>query len=271
MDEARPAGDAIIRFQGVSVRFGDADIYRGLDFEVAEGEFVCILGPSGCGKSTSLRLIGDLLPASEGRVTVAGRTPAEAWSEIAYIFQSPRLVPWRTALGNVVLGMQLRHGGGDRRAMERRAREHLALVGLAADADKYPRMLSGGERQRVAIARSLAVVPRSGLMREPFSALDLNTRRRLREETIQIWQATAKTIVFVTHDIDEALVLADRILLLSNKPTRVLEEIRLNDPRPRSMEAWDELRRHRAHLHELFRRLEPEAAPPDATGEGETR
>ena len=251
--------ESVITFRGVEVGFATETIYDDLSFDVREGEFFCILGPSGCGKSTSLRVIGDLLRASGGAVTVDGRTPDQAWQEIAYIFQSPRLVPWRDALGNVVLGMELRFERMPRAAMEERARELLDLVGLADDMHKFPSMLSGGERQRVAIARALSVDPKIVLMDEPFSALDLNTRRRLREEIISIWRKTGKTIVFVTHDIDEALVLADRILLLSNKPTRILDTMEIAEARPRSIEGSAELRAHKAHLHALFRTLEPGA------------
>jgi NitT/TauT family transport system ATP-binding protein len=136
------------------------------------------------------------------------------------------------------------------------AREHLALVGLQRDMKKYPSMLSGGERQRVSIARALSVDPRIILMDEPFSALDLNTRRRMREEIVRIWQETGKTVIFVTHDIEEALVLADRVLLLSNKPTRVLNIIELSEPRPRAIDETASLRAHKEHLVALFRTLE---------------
>lgn len=257
----RALGDraTAIDFADVSVDLSGERIYDDLTFSVVAGEFLCILGPSGCGKSTCLRLIGGLLSASQGRVVVEGRAPSEAWEQIAYVFQAPRLVPWRTALGNVMLAKELRLGRGNRREREDQCRALLDLVGLARDADKYPRMLSGGERQRVAIARALAVDPKIILMDEPFAALDLNTRRRLRAEVIAIWEKTGKTIVFVTHDIDEALVLADRVILMSNKPTRVMETIAVEMPRPRMIEASAELRSHRDHLHRLFRTLEPSA------------
>ena len=248
---------AIIDFENVSITLGGERIYDALDFSVASGEFVCLLGPSGCGKSTSLRLIGGLLAAQGGRVVVDGRAPAEAWDQLAYVFQAPRLVPWRSALGNVLLGMELRFGRGQKRDRAARARALLDLVGLGKDAGKYPAVLSGGERQRVAIARALAVDPKIVLMDEPFAALDLNTRRRLRAEMISIWQQTGKTILFVTHDIDEALTLADRIILMSNKPTRVIETIAISNPRPRDIDRAPELRAHRERLHRLFRELEP--------------
>ena len=174
--------DPIIAFENVDVAFGDEQIYDRLSFDVRRGEFVCILGPSGCGKSTSLRVIGGLLDVSNGRVIVDGRAPRDAWPEIAFVFQSPRLVPWRTALDNVLLGTELRFGAGDRERRRARATELLTLVGLAGDTRKYPSMLSGGERQRVAIARALAVDPKIVLMDEPFSALDPNMRSRMRAE-----------------------------------------------------------------------------------------
>ncbi len=142
-----------------------------------------------------------------------------------------------------MLAMELRFGSAGKRDREQRCRALLDLVGLAKDADKYPHMLSGGERQRVAIARALAVEPKIILMDEPFAALDLNTRRRLRAEMIAIWEQTAKTVVFVTHDIDEALILADRVLLMSNKPTRVIETIAIPTRRPRDLDATPELAR----------------------------
>jgi len=164
-------------------------------------------------------------------------------------------VPWRTALDNVLLGSELRFGAGDRERRRSHAIELLKLVGLAEDTDKYPSMLSGGERQRVAIARALAVDPKIVLMDEPFSALDLNMRSRMRGEMERIWQQTGKTVVFVTHDIDEALQLADRTIVLSNKPTRVLETIELKVARPRALGEQDVVR-HREKLVRLFRSLE---------------
>jgi NitT/TauT family transport system ATP-binding protein len=247
--------DPIIAFDNVGVRFGGEQIYDRLSFDVRRGEFVCILGPSGCGKSTSLRMIGGLLDVTAGRVTVDGRTPQDAWPEIAFVFQSPRLVPWRNALDNVLLGSELRFGRGDKAQRQAKATELLRLVGLGDAAHKYPSMLSGGERQRVSIARALAVDPKIILMDEPFSALDPNMRSRMRAEVERIWLQTAKTVVFVTHDIDEALQLADRVVVLSNKPTHVLEIIELPAARPRDLGDRD-LDTHRQKLIKLFRSLE---------------
>jgi NitT/TauT family transport system ATP-binding protein len=256
------AQDPIIVFDRVDVALGGQRIYDKLSFQVRRGEFLCILGPSGCGKSTSLRVMGGLLPIAGGQVSVAGLAPSQAWPEIAFVFQSPRLVSWRNALDNILLASELRFGKAGKEEKERRrarAIELLDMVGLAADAGKYPSALSGGERQRVAIARALAVDPQIIFMDEPFSALDPNTRQRMRAEIEQIWQRTGKTVVFVTHDIDEALQLADRIVLFSGKPTTVLETVAIDTPRPRRPDN-DAAAAHRGHLVGLFRAMESTAA-----------
>ncbi len=254
---------AAIEFENVGLSLGGERIYDSVGFTVREGEFVCLLGPSGCGKSTSLRIIGDLIPADSGTVRVLGKPPKQAWSDIAFVFQSPRLAAWRTALANVLLGVELRFGKAEGKRRTGLARRLLAMVGLADSAEKYPLMLSGGERQRVAIARALAVDPKIILMDEPFSALDPNSRRRLRTEIERIWMETGKTILFVTHDIDEALALADRIVLLSNKPTRVLEIVDVPAARPRALKNDPALAALHDRLNALFRSLEPDAQTED--------
>ena len=251
--------ESVLEFDDVRLNFGAETIYDKLSFKVRAGEFLCILGPSGCGKSTSLRLMGDLLPPDGGNLKVTGLPPAEGWRKLAYVFQSPRLVPWRNALGNVILGMELRFEGMAKAEMREKAKDLLSLVGLGNDMEKYPAMLSGGERQRVAIARALSVDPEIILMDEPFSALDLNTRRRMRAEIIRIWEQTGKTVIFVTHDVEEALVLANRILVLSNKPTHVLETFTLDEARPRDLDNSPTLARRKEHLIALFRQLEESA------------
>lgn len=244
-----------IEFDGVTRSFGSEIIYRDLTFKIPNGEFTCIVGPSGCGKSTALRLIGGLLPATSGRIAVTGLSPEEAWERIAYVFQSPRLAPWRKAIDNVTLAEELRFGRDSKSKRAEKAQSLLDLVGLADAAEKYPYMLSGGERQRVALARALAVEPEIILMDEPFSALDPSTRRKLRVEIIDIWRKTGKTIVFVTHDIDEALVLADRILVLSQKPAVVVQDLRISDPRPRSLDDSPTLMALRNDLLALFQSM----------------
>jgi NitT/TauT family transport system ATP-binding protein len=175
---------------------------------------------------------------------------------MSYVFQSPRLAPWRNALDNVVLGAELRFDGRDASSLRSRATNLLASLGLSQDASKYPAMLSGGERQRVAIARALLVDPDIILMDEPFSALDLNTRSRLRSEITAIWGKTGKTVVFVTHDVDEAIILADRIIVLTGKPTRVCQTITISEPRPRDLRANARLMQIRHELENVMRDLE---------------
>jgi NitT/TauT family transport system ATP-binding protein len=226
----------IVELKDVNIAFGAEVVYDRLSFSVVDGEFLCILGPSGCGKSTLLRVIGDLLKVDSGSVEVGGEPATEGWQQIAYVFQSPRLLPWRNAEDNVILASQLRFGRQAPRAeMQERARALLRLVGLGNDIHKMPAMLSGGERQRVSIARALSVDPRIILMDEPFSALDLKTRRRMRAEIVDIWKKTGKTIIFVTHEIEEAIELADRIVVLSAKPTSLLSMIEIDAPRPRHL------------------------------------
>jgi NitT/TauT family transport system ATP-binding protein len=244
-----------IAFEQVGLRLGGVTIYDALSFDVRDSEFVCLLGPSGCGKSTALRLIGDLLPVQGGMVLVEGRSPAEAWERLAYVFQSPRLLPWKDALDNAAFGLEMRvpaMPAGERRM---RAKRQLDRMGLAADAHKMPLMLSGGERQRVALARALALDPDIILMDEPFSALDPNTRARLRQQLVELWQGSGKTILFVTHDVDEALTLADRIIVLSPKPARVVHVMQVAAQRPRQIESDPALRNARRELLELFATL----------------
>ena len=250
--------DPIITFENVGVAFGDEQIYDRLSFDVRRGEFVCILGPSGCGKSTLLRMIGGLLDVNVGRVTVdgarratPGRKSRSCSSRRGWFPGAPRSTTCCSA-PNCASAPATRNAAGRARPI------CCAWSALPAMRGKYPSMLSGGERQRVAIARALAVDPKIVLMDEPFSALDPNMRSRMRVEIERIWLETGKTVVFVTHDIEEALQLADRTVVLSNKPTRVLEIIELQTPRPRALGDRD-LDAHRQKLVKLFRSLEQPA------------
>jgi NitT/TauT family transport system ATP-binding protein len=241
-----------IELNDVAVQFGADCIFSGLTLSVARGEFICLLGPSGCGKSTMIRIMGGLIEPTEGSISVDGHSPKLARGMIANVFQSPRLVPWRNARDNVSLAIELRTPSVRKSERDQRATRLLQAVGLARDADKFPAMLSGGERQRVSIARALAVDPSIILMDEPFSALDPDTRRRMRADLIALWQDTLKTIVFVTHDLDEALELADRIVVFSGKPARILDVVEVEEPRPRAVSDSAKLRSAREHLLQLF-------------------
>ena len=245
----------MIVFQNVSLQLGEVQILENLNFSVEKGEFVCLLGPSGCGKSTILRLIGDLLAGTSGTIQVAGGPTNAAWEKIAYVFQNPRLLPWKNALENAAFGLEMRYPELGTKERTRLASEQLIKVGLANDMRKMPIMLSGGEKQRVAIARALALKPEIILMDEPFSALDPNTRRILRLQLIELWKEAGNTIIFVTHDIDEALELGDRILVLGTKPASVQNIIEPKVRRPREIDINDKLRKIKVGLIQEFRKI----------------
>lgn len=204
------------------------------DLAVAKGEFVSLLGPSGCGKSTLLDIIAGLETATSGDIFIAGEPVRGPSKRMAMVFQQMSLFPWRTVLDNVKFGMQLRGIEGATR--QRTALEMIELVGLRGFEDKYPAQLSGGMCQRAAIARALALDPDILLMDEPFGALDEQTRRLMGLELLRIWDRTQKTIVFVTHSIEEAIQLSDRILLMSARPGIIREDIAVPLGRPRSIE-----------------------------------
>ncbi len=211
---------------------GTTEALRDIEVVTHRREFLCVVGPSGCGKSTFIRILAGLEDATSGAVLVDGTPVRGPCADLGMVFQGYTLFPWLTVLRNVMFGLRER---GDSRAMaEREAREWLALIGLEKFADAYPHQLSGGMKQRVAIARALAVRPRILLMDEPFSALDAQSRARMQAYLLEIWRKIDITIVFITHDLDEAVLLADRILVLASNPGRVTELIEVPVPRPRS-------------------------------------
>lgn len=210
--------------------------------EINLGEIVAIIGGSGCGKSTLLRAIAGLDPASTGTVTLDGKTITAPHAKIGIIFQEPRLLPWLSVADNIGFGL------ADLPAYERRSRvtQALARVGLADKAQAWPRELSGGQAQRAAIARALVPRPEVLLLDEPFSALDAFTRRDLQDHLLDLWADTRPTLVMVTHDVEEAVVMADRVLVMRPHPGRLFEEIAVNLSRPRDRNAplFDQFKRH---------------------------
>jgi NitT/TauT family transport system ATP-binding protein len=203
-----------------------------VSLEVQQGEFVSIVGPSGCGKTTLLNMIAGFIPASGGEILLDGRAVDGPGPERGVVFQSFALFPWKTVLDNVAFGPKIR--GLSKAECARIAREYLALAGLAHAADRYPNELSGGMQQRVGVVRALANNPEVLLMDEPFASVDAQTRMTLQEELTRIWQERRPTIIFITHDVGEAVFLANRVVVLSKG--RILEEIAVPLPRPR---AWD--------------------------------
>jgi NitT/TauT family transport system ATP-binding protein len=229
-----------------------------VDLEVAEGELVTLVGRSGCGKSTLLRILAGLIPATEGGVTIAGRAVRGPSRDVALAFQRPALLPWRNVLQNVLLPVEIL--GLDKRAHRQKAEELLALVGLAGFEDRAPYELSGGMQQRVALCRALLPEPRVLLMDEPFAALDALTREELSLELQRILAERGKTIVFVTHSISEAVLLADRVVVMTPRPGRIAEVVPVDADRPRSlgMAGSDQLALASARVHDLL--FAPEAA-----------
>ena len=245
-EERAISGATAISANELAVRFeGDAGSVTALEhvgFEVPEAGFVTMLGPSGCGKSTLLRAIADLVPISEGAISVFGRSPEQARRarDFAFVFQDATLLPWRSAIENVRLPLEVGRSGG---AVEQHAEpeELLALVGLTGREDALPHELSGGMRQRVSIARALVYRPRVLLMDEPFGALDEITRDKLNEELLRIWRETGTTIMFVTHSVPEAAFLGQKCLVLSAHPGRVREYVDIDFPTPRALGMRDTL------------------------------
>ena len=214
-----------------------------INLRIEEGEFVCLLGPSGCGKSTLLKIIAGLIPATSGRIAINGRPVSGPGPERAVVFQDYALFPWMTVRDNVEFGLEARKLPlAERREVSRRL---LKVVGLSDFAERFPHQLSGGMKQRVSIARALAVDPSLLLMDEPFGALDAQTRQLLQDELLRIWREYRKTVVFVTHSIEEAIYLSDRIVVMTARPGRVKQVVMVPEARPRDMASIDMNQRQR--------------------------
>jgi NitT/TauT family transport system ATP-binding protein len=223
--------------KGYASRDGCVQALQRTSFSVQEGEFIAVVGPSGCGKSTLLKILAGLVPPSEGEAFLRGTPISGPRRDIGVVFQSPVLLPWRSILGNVLLPIDVQHLGGER--YRKAALELLNLVGLQEFAHHYPWELSGGMQQRVAIARALIHDPAMLLMDEPFGALDAMTREQMNLELQRIWLERKKTILFITHSIPEAVFLADRVLVMSSRPGRIMDVVKVDIPRPRQLEAMN--------------------------------
>ncbi|WP_344025209.1 ABC transporter ATP-binding protein [Pseudonocardia kongjuensis] len=259
-------------------RAGSHRRYRAVDdvsFRIGADEFICVVGPSGCGKSTLLRSVAGLLPIAGGSLRLAGRELRGPGHDRAMVFQSPALLPWRTVLGNVGYGLELRKIRRDE--IRRRCLPLIELVGLAGRESHYPRELSGGMQQRVNLARALAADPELLLLDEPFAALDAQTREVMQAELLRIWEETHKTTIFVTHQIEEAVLLADRVLVLSRGPaSHVKHDVRIPFERPRSADALQRDPRYVDLVDEIksyidrHEEREPLAAAPTGPDGGRT-
>ena len=234
---AQPAARPLIRVDGVAktyrTRDGEVESLRPLTFDIGEGEFLAIVGPSGCGKSTLLKMVAGLLPASQGRISVNGTAVDGPPDNVGIVFQSPVLLAWRSVLDNVMLQIQMRHLSSAR--FLPRAKALLQMVGLGGFERKYPWQLSGGMQQRASICRALVHDPAVLLMDEPFGALDAMTREKMNLELQRIWWENRKTVMFITHSIPEAVFLADRVLVMTERPGDIAALYDVPLPRPRSL------------------------------------
>ena len=229
---------AAVHFEKVTCTFaGKAGSYtavKDVTLSIAEGEFVSVVGPTGCGKSTLLNVAAGLLRPSSGTVTSFGEPLAGVNRRAGYMFQSEALMPWRNALDNVIAGLEFR--GEDRASARGKGEEWLARVGLSGFGDRYPHQLSGGMRKRTALAQMLIVDPKVLLMDEPFSALDIQTRQLMENELLELWSANRKSVIFITHDLEEAIALSDRVVVLSAGPaTHPIGDFAIDLPRPRDV------------------------------------
>ncbi|MCC6028509.1 MAG: ABC transporter ATP-binding protein [Archaeoglobus sp.] len=245
----------ILLIEGLRKKFGDILVLDGIDFSVDEGEFFSIIGPSGCGKTTLLRIIAGL-ESYEGKVLLRGREIKGPGADRVMVFQDYALFPWRNVIGNIVFGLEVK--GLKKEKLLEIAKKMIEIVGLAGFEYKYPHELSGGMKQRVALARALVCDPELLLMDEPLSALDAQTRLEMQEEVVKIWQETKKTVVYVTHSIEEAVYLADRILVLSKRPAKVkkIVEVPIKRPRNRFSDEFSEI------CSKLYNLLKLTSSPP---------
>lgn len=218
---------------GLTKKFGDLTVLDDVSFEVNMGEFLCIVGPTGCGKTTFLNLLAKLIPATKGSIYIDNVEADPKKHNISFVFQEPSSLPWRTVKDNIAYGMQVKKIPPAE--IEERLAKVIDLVGLSDCINLYPNEISASMEQRVAIARAFATNPDLLLMDEPYGQLDLKLRFYLEDELIRIWTETKNTVIFITHNIEESVYMADRILVLSNKPTTVKQEVLVNLPRPRNI------------------------------------
>ncbi|SMH61673.1 ABC transporter ATP-binding protein [Azospirillum agricola] len=246
---------AAFHVDGVDFAYDGAHpVFRSLALSARPGEFVALLGPSGCGKTTLLNLLSGFLPPSSGRITIDGETVTPEMPALGYVFQSPQLFPWLDVLDNVRFGLRMAGRLPDAEQRDK-AMAALALVGLEAAAGKFPHQLSGGMQQRVALARALVLEPRLLLMDEPFAALDAITRATLNEELLRLCGRLGQTVLFITHDVEEAVFLADRVVLLDIAPAGIHSELAIDLRRPRRLRETRRLERFTTLTDTLLERI----------------
>jgi NitT/TauT family transport system ATP-binding protein len=245
---------AAVHVDGVVHKFVGIEVISRSSLRIGEGEFVSIVGPSGCGKTTLLNIIAGLVPLQEGRVAVSGSPPAEGRSDVAYMLARDSLLPWKSALENAEFGAKMRNVDAERR--RETARRLLSDVGLAGFEDRYPKELSHGMRQRVALARTFCLDAPLLLMDEPFGALDAQTKLQLEEVLLSLWTAERRTVIFITHDLSEAVALSDRVLVMRARPGAIIADIPIDLPRPRSVRKLQRTARYHELYSQIWSKLE---------------
>ncbi|HSM90263.1 MAG TPA: ABC transporter ATP-binding protein [Desulfobacterales bacterium] len=222
-----------IEVKGLTKSFGELLVLDDISFNVAEGEFLSIVGPTGCGKTTFLNALSKLIPTTKGNIFIDGEEANPKTHNISFVFHEPTCMPWRTVRDNVAYGMEVK--GFPKEKLEQRLKIILDMVGLTTTAHLYPNQVSASMEQRIAVARAFAVDPDLLLMDEPYGQLDVKLRYYLEDELVRLWKELKSTVIFVTHNIEEAVYVAERILVLSNKPTKIKAEVKVDLPRPRSL------------------------------------
>lgn len=247
-----------VRLEGVSKRYQTANgallALKPTTLTIGAGEFVSVVGPSGCGKTTLLMLVSGLLLPSEGRISIGQQEVTKPYTDLGFVYQSDVLMDWRTVLSNVLVPVEIKKLK-PREHYEQRARELLKMVGLDEFEERHPPELSGGMRQRVSISRALITQPPLLLMDEPFGALDALTREQMNDDLQRLWQDIQNTVLFITHNIEEAVYLADRVVVMSERPGQILEVLDMSDlPRPRTLEVKDmpEFGNHISQIRRIF-------------------
>ena len=223
---------AKIQVEHLTKMFGDLLVLKDLNFDIYDGEFLCVVGPTGCGKTTFCNVVSRLLPSTKGSITMDGEEIKPSRHNVSFVFQEPSCIPWRTVWQDIGMGLEIKKVNP--LETERRLKDIIQLVGLKGFEDFYPHQISAGMKQRVAIARAFVTEPDLLLMDEPFGQLDTNTRFQIETRLIELWEKTKRTVIFVTHNLEEAVYLAERILVLTNKPTIIKEVVQVGLPRPRN-------------------------------------
>jgi NitT/TauT family transport system ATP-binding protein len=245
--------EAKLTIHGLDKAFGALQVLDDISLTVSAGEFVSLVGPSGCGKTTLLRIVAGLVPADGGQIRIDGRAVTRPGADRGFVFQADSLLPWRTVFRNALIGLEINGRTGPREV--ERTRALLRLVGLHRFDGYFPHQLSGGMRQRVNLARALAVDPEVLLMDEPFAALDAQTREIMQTELLRIWSSGRKTVLFITHQIDEAVYVSDRVVVFSGRPGRIKQIVEIELPRPRDL-AVKRAPEFVAHVNRIWQLIE---------------